>query len=625
MITELTAGFLNKDFCEKEYNKEIVCKIKTFKQNEFITRVEACIKNNGELTNLIPFFQIVRNYQAEFFMIPCVNYNGNKWGNGNEPKGDCKDGKPWVFSSDRVGVPGCSIIENDVECRAIFADNKGASKNASASVFFKDGKTFQRVYFSHLEQPCVFLRKFVYGDAITEFLTFKKGEEKVFVFYLYEYTKPKKGERYGYNELFDYLNGGSYYTAIPQKYNVKKVKEFSGEFIRSLTEEYGDGYLSNMGLLPNGEHRLGDENSKFLYRKGNKYEIGWCGQNITVAETYLRAYLESKNEDYLNKGLGIFNNWLKRQYPCGLISANYDVPFDCSESIDSCNEGWFIYKAIICLPLLKQIGIDAQKGENAIKKVCDFYLDNYPTGGFPQILNANGKVKVREGCAGVMVMLGLIEGYKYFKNSKYLARAKSAFEFYYGTYLSNSVAAGGALDTYCIDKESAGPVLRSALLLYELTGEDRYLNCANNIAHYLMTWAFYHDVEFDKDTDCYACNLKTTGGTAVSVAHHHIDCWGLFYVPDLYELYKLTGKKSFLNHAQALWTFTVQYISDGNMKLHGMVRPIGAQNEGVLQCNWHAIDEKKGQLNDWLVTWVNTFKLDVIYALEKTDFFCLLK
>ena len=36
MITELTAGFLNKDFCEKEYNKEIVCKIK---EDEIVSRL----------------------------------------------------------------------------------------------------------------------------------------------------------------------------------------------------------------------------------------------------------------------------------------------------------------------------------------------------------------------------------------------------------------------------------------------------------------------------------------------------------------------------------------------------------------------------------------------------------
>lgn len=68
----------------------------------------------------------------------------------------------------------------------------------------------------------------------------------------------------------------------------------------------------------------------------------------------------------------------------------------------------------------------------------------------------------------------------------------------------------------------------------------------------------------------------------------------------------------------------MQYISDGSLKLHGMIRPLGAQNEAVFQCNLHSESESKGLLNDWLVIWVKTFQLDVIYSdifLRYIDFF----
>ena len=45
-------------------------------------------------------------------MIPCVVYNGNEWGDGQEPKGTEKNGEPWVFPSDRVGLPGCAVLES---------------------------------------------------------------------------------------------------------------------------------------------------------------------------------------------------------------------------------------------------------------------------------------------------------------------------------------------------------------------------------------------------------------------------------------------------------------------------------------------------------------------------------
>ena len=65
---------------------------------------------------------------------------------------------------------------------------------------------------------------------------------------------------------------------------------------------------------------------------------------------------------------------------------------------------------------------------------------------------------------------------------KYLSAGKASFDFYYDTYLSRNAAAGGALDTYCIDKESAGPILRAALMLERLTDDASYLEKAENIA-----------------------------------------------------------------------------------------------------------------------------------------------
>lgn len=595
---------------------------KQVRVDEHITRVEIALKNNGEAKKIIPFFQVTTKMQPHFYMIPCVTYNGNAWGNGVEPKGMECDGKPWIFPSDRIGVPGCSIAEDEWLCVGLFSDNKADSANSSASVYTDGDTVVQRVYFSHVEYPKTFSEKFAYSDAIIEYLPFAKGEEKQFVCYTYTYKK-NAGERfYGYKAMFDYVNSGAYYQPITAKYTYQQVKDWTFTFLRSLTELTPDGYLSNMGLLPGGEHRLGDENSTFIYRKVYKYEAGWCGQNFTVAEMYLRAYLETNNPEYLEKGTGILDTWLQRTCDCGLIVAQYDGPFDGTQKIDSCNEGWTIYKLVYCCELLNEIGMSATKYENAAKRICEFYVNTYPTGGFPQIMNADGSIHVPDGCAGTIAMVGFLKAYEYFKDERYLARAKSAFDFYYNTYLSQSVAAGGALDTYCIDKESAGPVLRAALRLYEITKDQAYFDKAENIAHYLMTWCFYHDVKFDEGSDCAITNFKTTGGTSVSTCHHHIDCWGVFYAYDMYELYKQTGNESYLVHAKALWTFTVQFISDGTLKLHGMVRPIGAQNEGVLQCNWGFIgDTTRGVLNDWLVTWIKTFQMDAYYALKDTDFF----
>lgn len=599
-------------------NSEIQFSERQEKVNDYIARFYLTYKNSGKKKEIIPVFECVSDFTPDFYMIPCVNYNGNEWGNCKEPKGTEYENEPWIFPSDRTGVPGCSITETKGRCVGIFAGNDELSENASASVYFCGGKTIQRIYFSHIEYPKTYLRKWVFADPIIEYLSFEEGQERTFVCYVYNYEKGNKDGNYGYSKLFDYINL-EYVKPFKTKYSVELIKQLDFEFICSVTECKNGEYISNMGFLPNGEHRLGDSDSKFIFRTFGNYQIGWCGQNVTVAEIYLRRYFEDGDEKNLEIGISILDTWLKRQYKNGLISVEMEQPYGAENRIDTCNLGWFVWKAVWCCKLLKKAGKNTEKLENAVKKLCDYFITAYPHEGFPQMLDCNGKIVTEEGCAGTMLLAGFLYAYEYFNDERYLSRANSAFDFYYDTYLKNSIAAGGALDTYCIDKESAGPVLRAAILLYEITDDKKYLEKAEKIAHYLMTWCFYHNVRFPENSDCGRLNIKTVGATAVSTAHHHLDCWGAYYVPDMMKLYKLTGNSAYKAQAEILWNFTPQYISDGTLILHGMTRMPGAQNEAVIQCNWHQQDEEKGQLNDWLIVWVKTFQLDAIYALEEIN------
>jgi hypothetical protein len=54
--------------------------------------------------------------------------------------------------------------------------------------------------------------------------------------------------------------------------------------------------------------------------------------------------------------------------------------------------------------------------------------------------------------------------------------------------LVDGFTAAGALDTHCIDKESAIPLLQSGLLLYDISHEAVYLDWAELAAAYLASW-----------------------------------------------------------------------------------------------------------------------------------------
>ena len=59
------------------------------------------------------------NIVSEWF-VPSVSYSGNAFGDGMDPKGLTSDGEPWIFPSDHMGIPGCSVVMGEKGCSALF-------------------------------------------------------------------------------------------------------------------------------------------------------------------------------------------------------------------------------------------------------------------------------------------------------------------------------------------------------------------------------------------------------------------------------------------------------------------------------------------------------------------------
>ena len=181
-------------------------------------------------------------------------YNGNEFGQKQEPADMFVDGKPWIFSADRTGIPACTIAETKLNATALFAGLDDNSANSSGSIYQQNGEIVQRVYFAHIEAPKAYVQKYEFADKIIEFPVINAGESKEFTCYLYEFSKAEESDCYGYNALFDFINE-NYYKIYKPKYSIAQVKAFNDTYLRSLLEETPNGLLSNMGYLPDGEHK----------------------------------------------------------------------------------------------------------------------------------------------------------------------------------------------------------------------------------------------------------------------------------------------------------------------------------------------------------------------------------
>ncbi len=582
----------------------------------------------------LPSLSVRTENLVDEWFIPCVSYSGNRFGDGMDPKGLLYQGEPWVIPSDHMGIPGCTAVMGENGCSVLFLTPDAVG--SAASLEFEADAIIQRVFFTHIEYPKAYLEKFRYGDAVLNEIFLPPGESKTFRAYLFLGETPGA---FGYRPFIEYLL--TKWARKPTDREIPRIYGDSLSFLRRLVENRKGDILTNMGFKADPSKKdPAVPHSEFIYRKGGRYECGWCGQNISNAFIFLfeamkkdiaqrtvlapfdlpfavKGTVDTESEHFKN-AIGILDTWQKYRFESGLFPVLLDHVYRerPTFTLDLCNLGWLVYQYLNCYQLLKNGGIEKADCLDSALGVLDALLPTLKLGhGFPQTVNEKGEILCHLGMAGTMMTVAALQAYRVTGKKKYLRMGKESFAYYYDEYLSRNAAAGGALDTYCIDKESAGPVLRASLMLERITGDQAYLEKAENIACYLQTWMFYYDIPFPEGTDAHNLGFTTFGATAVSAQHHHLDCWASYYVPDLRYLAEISGNSVWQAAADALREYTFGQISDGKTYLHGLLRPAGAQNEAIFQSSWSFDgNHQKGEFNDWLVCWVCTFRLlDMIH------------
>ena len=205
--------------------------------------------------------------------------------------------------------------------------------------------------------------------------------------------------------------------------------------------------------------------------------------------------------------------------------------------------------------------------------------------------------------------------------SIYLDYSIKSINFYFKNYLDKFLCSGGAIDCTSVDRESAYPFIRSALNLYEITKQDKYLTYAIKAAYYFSSWIYCYDTIFDKNSDFSLYGYSTKGGTLIGTEHHAIDPYGVIVVPEFYRLYKYTDNINWKIKADRMWKNGMLGITtDTNHKIHGIQRPIGSQSEAFFTCRWtkyRPTCEERGHFVDFLPSWPAAFRL---YTMTHPDF-----
>lgn len=330
-------------------------------------------------------------------------------------------------------------------------------------------------------------------------------------------------------------------------------------------------------------------------------------------------YLETGDEDARDKALSVLDSWDKYAFlPNGLMyvrlqcipdqvdsALSGNIPLD----LDTCNLGaagtYFFRAADLC----KKAGIHRPSYEKRAFGLCDFLVQaQRPNGELAKSYFLDGSIDKAHGSVGAFCVLPLFDAWNRTGKAKYLDAALKGVDFYVGEFMKNGYTTAGALDSNCIDKESAAPLLRAAMCAYEATGNSKYLEQAEEVAYYLATWQYHYSVGFPANSQLTKLKVDTYGSTAVSAAHNALDHYGIYYAPEYLKLAELTGKDMWRQRARAIWYNGLQLLSDGTLVISGRVRPAGSQDESFRHTRWVRTDRKHFVAAEWCTVWQGTFR-----------------
>lgn len=539
--------------------------------------------------------------KCRYWQVPAVNYNGNGWGKGAQYTGWSREGQPWCYAWHRTAIPACTYAESEDWCVSLFGEEKGGM---SGSIRMEEDCAVQSLLWPEQETPKVLFKR-----AWVE--PFMGRMEPMDRFTAILHVSRAGAIRDGYHALLDFA-WDYFYRSVTMKRSPEEIIRLDTCFFRSLWQRRHDGLTG----FQTGMHW---EESESAFVKSHGFELGWTGQNPSAACILLREYSKTGDEDLKDKAISVLDSWVRyARLPngmlfCKLVSdpnhldsvINGDIP----TTFDACNLGtgavYFFKAARLC----EALGIERPAYREVAMGVCDFALRTQSENGeFAKSWYLDGSIDSRPGVIGVFMALPLFDAYDVTDDARYLDGAVRAVDFYLGEFERCGFTTAGALDSYCIDKESAAPLLRAALAAHRYTGEQRYVKAAERVAYYLSTWQWHYSVDFPQGTMAKDAGFDTYGSTAVSAAHNALDHYGLYFVPDFIELADLTGREIWRSRARALWYAGTQLISDGTLTIKGRVRPAGSQDESVRHTRWGRPDMKYFTTSEWLTHWQTAFR-----------------
>lgn len=241
-----------------------------------------------------------------------------------------------------------------------------------------------------------------------------------------------------------------------------------------------------------------------------------------------------------------------------------------------------------------------------------------PTGGFPRAwVSPQGSIYSDSPNASFNAIPLLVQLHGLSADRKYLDAAVRAGDFCWNNGQSRGRFVGGTIDNPdVLDKEAATLSLEAYLMLFETTGDRRWLDRACIAADIAETWIYQWNVPMPPDADNSRLHWKrgvpTTGLQLIATGHSLVDAYMSFDADEFAKLYRHTGDNHYRDVARILLHNTKAMIA---LPAH----PYDLRGPGWQQEHYSLAPPRGQGLHRLWLPWVATSQLNGIFGLMEFD------
>ncbi len=325
-------------------------------------------------------------------------------------------------------------------------------------------------------------------------------------------------------------------------------------------------------------------------------EIGFVGQQTGIGYQLLRWGTFNNDSEAIKKGKGIIDFWVNRTMTeTGCPKVWYQLALEQFEPqpqfIREIGDG--LEGILDAYVFMHKQGKDYPKWLEYCVKTADWLCDNQNAdGSFFRSYNYDGTMCMDSKATTPCVVRFL--SWMFFVTQKeiYKLSAQKAGDWAYDNMYIKMEYRGGTCDNSDImDKEAGLYAMFAFIALYDLTGEDKWIEAAKGAADYVETFTYIWNYPIVTHYPTMPFNTRHISGQSHIVvgsgaADMYMACGGY----EFFRLYLLTGDEHYLDYAEFIYLNSKQANDiDGSLgaAIPGLIHESGFFCEQIYYGNYH--------------------------------------